>query len=178
MRWGLLAVLVLVLMMPLWGLQPYGKQFDYKAAGTWGDWVSGLGQFAAVATAIGVVFRSEHRDRERQQTSVAAWMNVLSDVNEPYWAVQIENSASLPVFRWRIDSPDGAVHLCHEELGPITPGRTDYEVAVPAQADQSHALPLKMTFVDSGGQLWSRSEMGGISKVRGPITWHQTGTSS
>ncbi|MFG2993100.1 hypothetical protein ACGFZK_28015 [Streptomyces sp. NPDC048257] len=175
MRWGLLAAVALLLSLPLWGLQPYGKKFDHDTAGTWGDWVSGLGQVGAVTAAVGTVLRSENRERRRQRSAAAAWMTVLSDDGQPYWAVQVENSTSLPVFRWRADSPDGSVHLCHEELGPLVPGRTDYEVPLTVQPDQSRALPLKFLFTDSDGRFWSRSELGGITAVPEPASWHPAG---
>ncbi|MCX5147460.1 hypothetical protein AB0C90_05235 [Streptomyces sp. NPDC048550] len=175
MRWGLLAAVVLLLSLPLWGLKPYGGHFDHDTAGTWGDWVSGAGQVGAVTAAVGTVIRSENRERRRQRTAAAAWMTVLSDAGQPYWAVQVENSTALPVFRWRADSPDGSVHLCHEDLGPLVPGRSDYEVPLDVQADQSRALPLKFVFVDSDGRFWSRSELGGITAVPEPVSWHPAG---
>ncbi len=67
------------------------------------------------------------------------------------------------------------MHLCHEDLGPLVPGRSDYEVPLDVQADQSRALPLKFVFVDSDGRFWSRSELGGITAVPEPVSWHPAG---
>ncbi|WP_433607903.1 hypothetical protein ACQP2P_34030 [Dactylosporangium sp. CA-139114] len=176
-RWTLLVVLVMVLALPLWGLRPYGKHFDHDSAGTWGDWVTGIGQLAAVITAVVTVLRTERLSRMQVKTAVGAWMAVFQDNAQPYWAVQFENATRLPLFQWTADSADGAVHLCHLHHGLLIPGKTTYELTIDRPCDQSLASPLVLRFVDFDGRTWERDSLGRLAPVKTPVACRMPSTS-
>ena len=168
-RWSLLCASVFLLAIQGWGLRLWGAKFDPQAFGTMGEWVSGIGTFAAVVVALSTTRNAQRfelgiksRERDMLLTAIYVWLSRSLDMTtgSPLgWSVSFTNATPQPVYYWvtRIEGVNG--HLCHVINDPILPGRStrglvDRQYAPPASDQVPRAM---IEFVDSAGRLWVRN---------------------
>ena len=176
----LLSVVVLLLMLNLWGLRPFGYgSVDYQAFGDIATWAQGIGTVAAVLVAFRTLQRQSsdrladiRRQEQRERTQVFCWMSfAVSDSNrddDRAWYVCFNNVTPLPIAAWVLRVRDGSAEkvvgtLDVNVLEPIVPGFSRFRTGIPAGGLSEPVCELE--FVDMAGYCWWRSSTGALAAI-------------
>lgn len=142
---------------------------DYTRAGTLGQWVSGLGSFAAVLVAVGALLNERRRlataAQQRRDTDLSqfyAWLVLLYDGSGAphHWEVRFNNVTPTPAYHWilRLEGHP-SIHFCHLTSGPIVPGSTARVIpeSVPVPLDPATMVRTALVFSDVDSRTWIRN---------------------
>jgi hypothetical protein len=176
----LLAVVLLLLMLNLWGLRPFGYgSVDYEAFGDIATWSQGIGTVAAVIVALRTLQRQSNerladirRQEQRERTQVFCWMSfAVSDSNrddDRAWYVCFNNVTPLPIAAWVLRVRDGSDEkvvgtLDVNVLEPIVPGFSRFRTGI--RAGRLSEPVCELEFVDMAGYCWRRSSTGALAPI-------------
>ncbi len=186
LRLFLIAAVIFLLLIDLWGLRLAPGIVDYERFGNVGEWFSGIATVGVVIVAA-LAIRNDRsvaeedrrrldtireddarkdvlRDTERLRVvaqAVFVWpIETLDDVTQRRvgWKLGVTNATGAPVYNWRIEDPAGLSFASSKRVGPLFPGTgtVDLEAHAEIEAKLLIASDLVLTFDGLCGETYRR----------------------
>ncbi len=185
-RLVLVALVVFLVLLDLWGLTLAPGTVDYTRFGSVGDWFSGIATVGAVIVAALAIRndryvaeeerrrldaireedsqRSRLRDSERVRAiaqSLFIWpVGILDDITHRRvsWKLGVANATGAPVYEWRIEYSGGRLIADSARCGPMLPGAgsLDLDGRYSEELEYPAVSDLVLTFTGSGGETYRR----------------------
>lgn len=173
----LLAAVILLVLLDLWGLSLFGSAVDYNRFGNWSDAVSGIGTLSAVVLAVVSILVDRLRHREELQreldsseSSVFLWLSSVVEVDDNdrpvgrSWVLKIQNTTTSPVYEWRVTFEGRQDHLCAAATRPVLPGENIFNLEFLDDIEPKAIPRPALVFKGRFGNVWRRTELGDVSK--------------
>lgn len=178
-------IIVLLGLLPLWGLRPWGGAYQPQVAGSWADMVGAFATAGALLAGFAtLLYQWWHNGRERDErrdsdaTQVYVWLKPrrLEDRGGRYvraWFLQFKNNAGHPIFSWTVkfwepqdDAKPMLEALTGTDEGPILPGETEYRIEPLNDADPAEVPRCSIEFEDGLGRRWRRTTKGKMEALK------------
>lgn len=140
----------------------------FDGVGTAGEWIAGLGAFAAVALALGIEARANSRRRSediRRARDMASLFIIVHQGGSTsasstgwLWTYAVENRGSLNVYDVQVYAHVGGAAESAEHYAMVRP--TDHQVRGGVAGHHNEPVDWTVEFSDADGRRWRQTTDG------------------